>query len=216
MLWGCVNAYQDADALRATLPALAAIVDRLVLVDGAYKDFPRFDSTTWSSTDATREIARDHGALLVEATPGIDEPAKRTRYFVGEPGDWYLVVDADELACGAIDKSFLPLSDVDDYWVAFADEDAPWQVDRGRRVFRLHRHRPGMRYVGTHHALHVPDASEPRGVRLVLDEGLPAIPGLRLAHVKDRVRPRWREEPKTVYYERLKADEYAFRGAHGI
>ena len=216
MLWGCVSAYQDADCLRETLPVLVKIVDRIVLVDGAYKGFKRFDAGTWSSTDATRELARDHGAMLVEASPELDEREKRSRYFVGQPGDWYLVVDADEVVHGSLDREFLAASDPDDYWIEFYDEDSPWQVDRGRRVFRLHRHRPGMRYHRAHHALHVPDASCDGGLAMVLDERLPTIPGLRIAHAKDRLRPRWREDPKQAYFELLKAEERDFRAARAL
>lgn len=204
MIIGCMNVYQDADLLAVTLPALAAHVDRIVMVDGAYLDFPAY-SPGGLSTDGTHELAKSFGVDMISA-PGLNEIEKRSRYFVGGFGDWYLVVDADEVIEG-VDANAIRslLSDVTgpcDYWVAFCDGRAPWE-DKHRRVFRLHRHRDGIRYYGTHHAVHI-------GTQLVLDQRAPTFPGLRFRHLA-HLRSPDRLNRRAEYYAKLRVSEAKFR-----
>ena len=215
MLIGCMNVYQDAMLLGVSLPALLSRVDRVVVADGAYRDFQAYGESP-SSNDGTQNLARHFGAEVIEARPGLDEPAKRSRYFVGNPGDWYIVVDADEVLEGmgrAALKTALSATQCDDFQIPFCQAEAPWEANH-RSVFRMHRHRIGMRYHGTHHALHVPG---PDG-QLVMPTKpgtAPKFEGLLLRHLQ-MARPADRQNRKAAYYQKLGATEREFRAAHGL
>ena len=215
MLIGCMNVYQDGALLGVSLPALLARVDRVVVVDGAYRDFQTYGESP-SSNDGTQNLARHFGAEVIEARPGLDEIAKRSRYFVGKPGDWYLVVDADEVIEGmgrdAV-KSALNASPDDDYQIPFCQAEAPWEA-KHRGVFRLHRHRDGMRYHGTHHALHVP-GQDGQLVMTVKPGTAPKFDGLLLRHLQ-MARSADRQNRKAAYYQKLGVTEREFRAAHGL
>lgn len=225
---GCVNAYQDAEMLKRSLPVLARLVDRLIVVDGAYADFPIYGGIP-TSTDGTLDVARCWTDEIVwRPTPWENEIEKRNAYLIGEPGDWYLVCDADEVLEGAIfGRAAEPSCACDRCSRARTRAGAPvaeatpdgrddWLVDLYRveqhdlrqPIHRLFRHRPGIRYAGTHHAVHV-------GADLVHPDRLPVVPGLAFRHLTAE-RPVERVERKGAYYGILGPSERAFRAAHAL
>ena len=234
---GCVNAFEDEAFLRESLPALARAVDRIVLVDGRYAHFPcarcpvlgaRKDGRRWvdeggepvrwpcpdcretaASSDGTVAVARSMGCEVVEAPARAwaSEIEKRNAYLdrVAD-GDWCLVVDADEIVEGGLEPSELEPNE--DWLVDLYRIDYPTKPGQTWcPIHRLFLRRPGIRYAGTHHAVHVGD-------RLVHPRDLPVKPGIRLRHLTSR-RDAARQARKGAYYDLLSAGEAEFRAAHG-
>lgn len=209
---GAVNVYQDEAFLGECLSALACVADRIVVVDGAYKDFPVYGDSA-SSTDRTLEIACQYSKVVILPPrkvggflPWPGEIEKRNEYLAcGSSGEYFLVVDADEIVEGAVDRELLATH-------------KDWGVDLYRAeepkahfpIHRLFAWRTGIRYRGTHHAVHIWD-------RLIHPEKppLPVFPGLRLRHVQHRRTPE-RVERKGTYYRALCVGERAFRSEHGL
>ena len=224
-LVGAVNVYQDAAFLSECLAALRPQVDRLIVVDGAYRDFPIYEEKdkpkTAASTDGTLFAARAVADLVIEAPggePWSDEIAKRNAYLqAGEPGDYLFVVDADEILEGLIDRAALDSRDdwlIELYLVRphidASHGEPPPRDGNPYGIHRAFRWRPGIRYAGTHHAVHVGDA-------LIHPDSLlrDRLPGVRLRHLSARRDPE-RRARKHAYYDRLAPAERAFRAAHSL
>lgn len=74
----------EAANLPACLDSVRTLADEIVVVDTG-------------STDATREIARAHGARVINASWTGDFSAARNLALAAASGDWILVLDADEV-----------------------------------------------------------------------------------------------------------------------
>ena len=231
-LYICLNVYMEAALLPECLASVKQFIPnaRLVAVDGPYAAFvqqskllaaqayseghvTRGDAlaafTTPVSNDGTLDILHQAGAMVItNGSPWEDEYTKRSRYFVGKPGDTYFVLDADERLSG-------PLPTVDfgrskDWCVNLLRDD----MKNTYPVLRYHAHDDGMRYRGAHHALW-------RGENLVKrDDVSPefTIPDIHLIH-------RWcyraerdpsRHSVKGAYYRDLSRTEAVFRQQNGI
>lgn len=221
-LIGCVNAYHDAALLARSLPALRRIVDLLVVADGVYAGFPVYDPRPYS-TDGSLDVAGEYADVVVLPPfgdaglrrPWATEVEKRNAYLVGRPGDYYLVVDADEVVeviDGVIARA--KISERDD-WLVMLKRIGESMVEYP--IHRLFRHRDGIRYHGTHHAVHVgepPALIHPSG--LEADAPASVFPGLRLAHLWNQ-RDQDRAERKARYYQDvLVPSETEFRARHGL
>lgn len=208
---------------------------KIVAVDGAYKSLvdevkkliaqhyeKRYDEvarqfepyTEAQSTDRTLEILKEFKAdIVIECEKGSDgkalpwekEYVKRSRYFVGSPGDYYFVIDADERLQGRLEWEKLTENG---YNVVLKrdDETVPYEV------LRIFKHHDGIRYYGAHHALWI-------GETLYKKETCQAVPGVLLNHLsvyrttKDPIRNR----VKGAYYGVLcNVEEGAFRAQHGL
>ena len=210
-LVGCVNLYQDAEFIRRFLPVLREKVDFLVCVDGAYEGFPQYDAA--HSTDGSLDVVSQYADLLVQAPrgpfgesrPWENEIVKRSAYLVGKPDDWYFVVDADECLTGTPDRDVIA-------------SRTDWLVELQRvndtigpyGIHRCFAHRPGIRYSGTHHAVHVFG-------EIIHPERIPKdfLPGVRLDHYQ-MSRDQDRVERKGVYYRALAEAEGPFRKENGL
>lgn len=104
MIIGVMCAYEEAAVVGEALASLrAAGCERLVVVDGAWRHFERYGDGP-GSTDGTQEMARLQGAEVIEAPARgwVDQVTARNAYLVGEPGDWYVILDADERMAGVL------------------------------------------------------------------------------------------------------------------
>lgn len=198
---GVVIAFNEEQMLPGCLDSLQGQVDQVVVVDGAYARFPH--EVPWS-TDATREIAWCYGAEWIPCPDGQPWPTqveKRTAYLVGQEGDWYLYLDADERLQGVL----------------------PWPEDGQHYAFRINnrtgsevwsprlfQHRGHMRYHGSHNALWSDD-------RLINLPGAVQVPAeqCRLVHLAV-LREMGRQLDKRRYYAWQKPAERPYRRAHGI
>lgn len=142
-----MSVFQEARCLPMALGTLPDDA-RVIVVDGAYKDFP---CQRPYSTDGTIEIARRWGAEVVEVrTAWPDQVAKRTLTLGLAP--LVFVLDADELLY--TDMPLLPEGyDVGWVWVRSPIYPAPYLEPR---VFRV---RPGWHYDKRHHWIYDADGA---------------------------------------------------------
>lgn len=141
--------YNEENLLPGALESLLQVVDRIVVVDGAYRQFPHPEGI-FHSTDATLEIVRCYGAELIECPPTgwPNERIKRSAYLRGEEGDWYLHLDADERLRGE-----LPALEEEASGQSYKLQ-VIWSLGTFRTwAARLFQHRGRMRYRGAHCAL---------------------------------------------------------------
>ena len=134
-----ISAFNEARMLPMCLGHLPREA-RVLVVDGAYADFPH--EKPWS-TDGTLEIAERWGAKVVSVKkPWANQMEKRTATLV--PGEVVFVLDADELLHTPMPE--LP-DDADVGWVTIA---SPVYQDpcMEPRVFRVKK---GWHYAGRHH-----------------------------------------------------------------
>jgi len=140
----CMIVKNEAAALPATLGAARPWVDELVVVDTG-------------STDATREIAREHGARVVDWAWRDDFAAARNESLRHATGDWVLVLDADEVLAegsGAALRAACERApaDVAGFEIKIV---CPRQGDEGLVRLnwfpRLFRNLPGVRFEGVIH-----------------------------------------------------------------
>ena len=203
---GCVVAFQEEAMLAGCLESLQGQVSEIVVVDGAYAHFPYEEPV---STDATREIAEAYGATWIlppEDAEGYpmawaDQMAKRSAYFVGDEGDWYFHIDADERVMGC-----LPVpEDGQHYAFQIFTRDL-----RNTWVPRLWQHRGRMRYEGSHNAVWSDD-------RLIHLKGAVHVEpdDCRFLHLS-HLRHEDRQMAKREYYGWKRPAEADFRRAHSI
>jgi len=201
-----IAAFQEEAMLAGCLESLQGQVSRIVVVDGAYAHFP---CEVPVSTDATREIALAYGAEWIlppedaqgEPVAWADQMAKRSAYLIGDEGDWYFHIDADERLVGC-----LPVPEDGQHYALqiFTRElHNTW-------VPRLWQHRGWMRYEGSHNALWSDD-------RLIHMKGSVRVDPsdcrfLHLAHLRHEDRQR----DKGKYYAWKRPAEMGYRRAHQI
>ena len=189
---GCVIGWNDVENLRISLPALRPHVDRLIYVDGRYKDFPGDGDT---SDDGSFDVALDWcNDVLLPTGPGpwASEIEKRNHYLLGDPGDLYVVVDADEILIG------LPQWREGSLRLYRPDCIPPYPV------FRVFEHREGIHYEHTHNCV-VADGR-------ILNHELvgQVIAGCALNHIS-QYRDEQRKLDKGTYIRRLQTQEKRVR-----
>jgi len=103
---GCMAVFNEEATLGSAIQSCIGFVDKLVIVDGAWKGV---DAGSPKSTDNTRSIIRSVQKIWPMKVHAIfndeyweSQDAKREAYLVGEEEDIYFVLDGDErLFCGA-------------------------------------------------------------------------------------------------------------------
>ncbi|MHB0976806.1 MAG: glycosyltransferase family 2 protein [Candidatus Aquicultorales bacterium] len=208
-LIACVSCFNDDNLLPGCIETLGGF-DEIVLVDGAYAGYPH--TVPWS-TDGTlewiRELqGRDQRIRLIECEKAWkDEIEKRSAYFVGETGDWYFQIDADERLVSSEEtpvenlKRYLETYPFDSLLVDVETRPSTVSLERYARIFR---HLPGMRYEMTHFFV---VADEKRVFLDALVRGTISLySGLHLLHLKiDRGKERL--EDSNDYYRALRVEE---------
>lgn len=189
-------AYQESERIGEALASLlAAGCERLVVVDGAWRHFERYGDGP-GSTDGTQQIARLSGAVVIEA-PAMgwrDEVEARNAYLVGEPGDWYVILDADERMTGVLPGT---LEDAPEgaHLVAICTAGQP-----AVRRIRVVREDGTLRYQYTHYGLY-------RQGRLVERAGL--LDDVRIEHA-GRPGDRERDRRKAAWFALANGAERAY------
>lgn len=197
---GVVIAYNEEAMLPGCLESLQGQVSHIVVVDGAYENFPH---DVPYSTDATCEIARAYGATVIPC-PGRawhTQVEKRTAYLVGAEGQWYFWIDADERIVG-----LLPVPE-DGKHYAFRIRYRGGQYGY---VPRLFQHQGHMRYEGSHNALWSDD-------RLIHMDGVVMVDAeeCHFEHLTT-LRSVDRQLDKRVFYRKRDEYERPYRIIHGI
>ena len=193
MIIACISAYQDRCWVGGTIESLRGKVDRIIVVDGAYKGFPLYGETG-ASTDGTPEMAKILGAEVIRCD-GIweDQTEKRNQYFIGGEDDWYLSIDSDERLKGTI-----VIDDADSYRIKV--NDIPF--------LRLIKHREGLRYEGTHSALFDNNG-------YIDPAEAPIMRSCEIEHLR-MYRDDDRKQRKQVYYGLQYDQEQEFKAKHKI
>lgn len=193
MIIACISAYNDARFIEGAIASTLPVADRVVVVDGAYTGFPLIGGKAYS-TDRTRHIAVEMGAEVIPTTEVWEDQAdKRNQYFVGEWGDWYLILDSDERIEGDIELG-------KEYGYRIRINGTPF--------LRLLKHRSGLRYEGTHATLWDDfgyiDPNYP-----------PVLKDCWIEHLKDQ-RSEDRKARKQVYYSYQYDIEQRYRDTNGL
>lgn len=204
----CVNIFNDLEVLPQCLESIAD-VDEICVVDGAYA---AFEHETPCSTDGTLEYVRELAQrdprirLVTRDGPWPDEATKRSAYFTGTDGDWYLVVDADERLTttertgGAVERlrDHLRSCTLDAHWLTRLEPDGELQS-----YPRLFRHRDGIRTEAAHWNVVV------GGRSAAADWSAPLpVAGVMILHARQE-RPATRIGAQDAYYKRMHAQEAA-------
>ena len=100
----CIAAYNSAATIAKCLQSVKPYADRIVVVEGRFAD-NRAGVGPLRSSDETIEIAKELDAEVIEAPAGMTQPRVRDSYLVGKPGDWYFVIDSDEVLTGDFPKA---------------------------------------------------------------------------------------------------------------
>lgn len=202
--------FNDMDVIQKSIESVIDHVDKIVIVDGIFRDFPHLESDPEYSTDGTLEYisSLDKEVVLIVA-PGETETEKRSRYLIGDEGDVYIHLDTDEWVENPEILNDLP--DVDVMYCPMKRSDG--NVSFYPRVFR---HQDGMKYQGLHHRLVDKDEQlickiDKTGKKYT-DARIPLV----IQHDRE-LRAEDRRAQKEVYYRRLNAREKEVKEllAHG-
>lgn len=211
------------------------------LIDGAYKSFIQSakieaaqcyskgynhlgDSfmrfTTPFSSDKTLEIAKQYNCeITISPEEGWEnEIIKRSEYF--KCGEYcrtnniiyHLIIDADEIIKGILPINTLIQSD--DWTIQLQRDDGIPAYP----VFRIHKHRHGMKYLGFHNAPHIPVENGLKMLKKADYENNYVLPNILLEHkwAERGEMDQIRHQTKGAYYRQLLQEEGAFREQHGI
>ncbi len=203
----CINVFNDMRALPNCLASIEEI-DRICFVDGAYAgvkhDVPY-------STDGTLEYiqelaSRDERITLITCTEAwADEATKRSAYFVGAEGDWYLQLDADEqlitdaFEIGGLDRlrAHLAQCRLDAHFLPIYEP-----ATRMKLVLpRVFRHQEDIRYDAAHWNVVAGD------IPIAPDWSAPLpLHGVAVLHNREQ-RDRQRVQVQDAYYKTMYAGE---------
>ncbi len=176
-LIACFNVYNEAEYFEEALLSIKGKVDKIVVVDGAYKKFPHEFPY---STDRTIEIALKYADQFIGSgnKPWKSEIVKRNQYLIGKPGDLYLIIDGHEIWTG----DFIP--PFGNYRIKMR------MADGWHETFRMFEHKPGICYKEFHYSIWID--GKPIG------QDFPVYPHGHLTHLntKDKIRL----EAKKKYY----------------
>lgn len=193
---GCVIAYNEEGLLPACLESLRYDVDELVVVEGRIADFPG-DSPT--SDDNTVAVAREFGARVIQ--PGLHawptEQVMRSQYLVGTVGDWYIILDADEILITPLPHPSTLTENV--YRIPLRMQG----TKDDRPIRRVYKHTGHMQYLNAHDALYSNGTLVSNGDETVLHH-------VQLYHQQPR-RSKERRALKRIKRTRTVAREKTFR-----
>ncbi len=195
-LIACIIAYNEADLLPGCLDSIYGKADEIVLVEGRIAAYPG-DSP--HSTDNTVAIAKSYGASIIQIDRAwTDECEMQSAYLIGNDGDVYFKIDADERLMTPLPRPEQLPHDV--YKVAVNMIGVPIRQLRPR----LFRHRGEMVYRGVH------DALWSDGVLISVPAQVPTLHSVWLAHYQ-MMRDANRRKQKNRYYQKGYAHEPPLR-----
>ncbi len=144
MIVVCVNCYNDMPLIVDTIGSIYDQADRIICVDGRYRDFP---SGYWYSTDGTIEFLSGLDKVELVFAANLFEADKRNVYMdMLSDGDTVLVLDGDEVVDGIIHK--LEKADIGLVRLGHPSENNP-----KRLATRFFKYQKGLRHNGIHFIL---------------------------------------------------------------
>jgi hypothetical protein len=175
-------------------------VDKIVCVDGSYKDWP-IESDF--STDGTLEYLESIDKVELIKLAGVDEVAKRNTYLLPlNDGDTVLNLDSDEVLIGELPELKT------DFGILKLHDGHGQQVQP--RATRFFKYREGMRYNLVHYTLYY-KGIQLNNLKKVLspDFSFEVMEGCHLLH-NYHMRPHLRQHYKSLYYKKLVKNEAGF------
>ena len=182
--------YNDIETIQESIESIENKVDRIVVIDGKFRDFP---GKHWDSTDGTLEYLLGLNIDLISSL-NADQVGKRNSYLDQlSEGDICLNLDADEVLEGDIPELDTDVGLIDIF--EFNDRR------RHRRYNRFFRFRDGLHYWGKHYLI----LDKDNDCFTTLEHPTKKythkkIEGFRLIH-KGKLRSQQRELDKKKYYE---------------
>lgn len=178
MILGCLIFYDDgAEMVSACLQSLKRVTDRVIAIDGAYREYPHKDFRSQADTmDVVKTLADE----VIEAKEAWkDEATKRNVYLrLKSEKDFYFFLDADEVVEGK--KPIQETLKFPIYRIKLNTlQGEIWLPGYYNRLFRHHN---GMKYHLKHNNLVTPDGlclSEP-------ENNIPIYEGLTIKHYPGR------------------------------
>ena len=135
--------YNDYPLIEDCIESIIDKVDKIVVIDGKYKDFPGEYSCSWDDTIEYLARVQKDNKIVLRFVSDVDEVTKRNIYFQYlKDGDLCLNIDADEVLVGD-----LPTLKADIGMVRIGEDG---DRRRHRRTNRLFRYRTGLHYWGKH------------------------------------------------------------------
>ncbi len=199
MLVGCVITYNDWPLIKDCIESITGKVDRLIVVDGKYKNFT---GDCEYSTDGTLEYLYSKGVEVISAA-NLTEVAKRNIYLSNVvDGDIVLNLDSDEVL-----KGDLPDLKSDFGVLTLIDGHSRHRQDRATRLFR---YREGMRYENVHYTLYW-QGRQVNSLKKVIDTRFTSqdITSCYLVH-NWHLRGDVRKHYKSLYYKKLRMEEAGY------
>ena len=201
MLIGAIITYNDFPLLKECVDSILDKVDKLIIVDGKYKDFPGDTSfSTGESLEYLLELSNDK-RIEIFFEDSLCEVDKRNIYLTQcQEGDIVLNLDSDEKLIGETPalKS--------DFGIVKMHVDR-LTTDRATRFFK---YREGMRYKHVHYTLYWQD-NMINNLRTVINNNFSfeKIKSFYLLH-QWKKRSHYRQHQKQVYYKKLIKNERGY------
>jgi hypothetical protein len=191
---GVIIFYDDGpELLERSLKSLKKVTDKVLAIDGAYREFPHKDFLSQkASLDVVKSLADQ---VIIPEKEWHDEPAKRNAYLkLKSTKDYYLMLDADEEVTGTRPANLThPV-----YRISLSTKRAG--VDLAGYYNRLFRHHVGMRYHLTHNNLILKDGTS----LSIPDDHIPICQDIKIFHYPEQ-RPQGRQE-QDGHFEKVKEE----------
>ncbi len=196
----CMITYNDMPLIKTCIESIYNQVDRIIAIDGRYKDFP---DGSWLSDDGTLEYLNSLDKVEVIEGAGLYENEKRNLYLEClEDGQQVLVIDTDEEVVGII-----PELKADIGLVAIKKNNCSQHI-----ATRLFRYKEGLKYRGVHYVLEFPDGKPYNSRTKALEPySHEIIDSFYLRHHERSIE---RKLAKSKYYKKLIQREVAYRKQH--
>jgi hypothetical protein len=146
IIQACYSVYNDARFLEPSLISIRPFVDRIVVIDGPYKGF-KYDELFSNGCIDTHDVIGQYANISIWA-PDLGIKEKMSRFFEN-PADWYVHLDADEIAIGKLYTfhKYLQQPDINSYGVTIFDPETGLKEIAMSRIFR---HIDGIHYERNH------------------------------------------------------------------
>lgn len=201
MVTALMITFNDMPLIKNAIESIYNKVEKIIVVDGKYKDFPDFTGQLYS-TDGTIEYLAEIDKVELRFGANLYESEKRNLYFKGiEDGTKVLVLDADEIVENEIDdfKSDIAL-------VRFSELNDKREQ---RLATRLFKYREGMRYGGVHFIIEYNGKLFNKRHKAEADFTQEKV-NTKIIHLS-KLREETRKYYKTIYYKTLGVREAQYK-----
>jgi glycosyltransferase involved in cell wall biosynthesis len=200
LIIGTIITYNDMPLVQDCIKSIIDKVDRIVVVDGKYTDFP---GDCFYSTDGTLEYLESLDKVELVLMGGATEVEKRNAYFSKcHDGDVIINLDSDEVLIG----NMPPLTS--DFGIVDLHDGHSKHIQK--RATRFFRFREGMRYENVHYTLYW-NGQIINKLNEVINKNFSFeyIKDFHLVH-NWHFRPDERKHNKSIYYKKLVRAESGF------